>query len=95
VTALHEDSVSRPELSDDVLAGVACPILLMAGEDDEPTRQEQGRRFGQLNPQARYVEIAGAAHAAHQKCPDTVGQVIGDFLTEVELERAGNHGAVN
>jgi hypothetical protein len=24
-----------------------------------------------------------------------VGQVIGDFLTEVELERAGNHGAVN
>jgi hypothetical protein len=24
-----------------------------------------------------------------------VGQVIGDFLTEVDLERAGNHGAVN
>ena len=95
VTALHEDSVSRPELSDDVLAGVACPILLVAGEDDEPTRQQQGRRFGQLNAQARYVEIAGAAHAAHQNCPDTVGQVIGDFLTEVELERAGNHGAVN
>src|SRR3984893_13622820 len=35
LTALHEDSVSWPELSDDTLAGVGCPILLMAGEDDE------------------------------------------------------------
>ncbi|MCW2592618.1 MAG: putative esterase, partial [Mycobacterium sp.] len=38
VAALHEDSVSRPELSDDVLAGIACPVLLMAGDGDESTR---------------------------------------------------------
>jgi pimeloyl-ACP methyl ester carboxylesterase len=95
VTALHEDSVSRSQLSDDVLAGVACPILLMAGDRDEATRQQQGRRFAELNARARYVEIAGAAHAAHQKCPDTVGQVIGEFLAEVEIERVENHGAVN
>jgi pimeloyl-ACP methyl ester carboxylesterase len=95
VTALHEDSVSRSQLSDDVLAGVACPILLMSGDRDEPTRQQQGRRFAQLNAQARYVEIAGAAHAAHQKCPDTVRRIIGEFLAEVEIERVGNHGAVN
>jgi pimeloyl-ACP methyl ester carboxylesterase len=95
VTALHEDSVARPELSDKTLAGVACPILLMAGDGDEPTRQQQGRRFADLNAQARYVEITGAAHAAHQNCPDTVGRVIGEFLADVELERVGNHGAVN
>ncbi|MDT5099076.1 MAG: hypothetical protein QOC76_2813 [Mycobacterium sp.] len=95
VTALHEDSVGRPELSDDALAGIACPVLLMAGDGDEPTRQQQGRRFAQLNARARFVEIVGAAHSAHQKCPDTVGQVISDFLAEVDLERAGNHGAVN
>ena len=35
VTAMHEDSVSWPELSDDTLAGIACPVLLMAGERDE------------------------------------------------------------
>jgi pimeloyl-ACP methyl ester carboxylesterase len=95
VTALHEDSVSRPQLSDDVLAGVGCPILLMSGDHDEPTRQQQGRRFAQLNAQARYVEIAGAAHAAHQKCPDTVRRVVGEFLAEVDIERVGKHGAVN
>jgi len=82
-------------LTDDTLASVVCPILLMAGERDEPTRQRQGRRFAEVNPRARFVEIAGAAHSAHQKCPDTVRGVIGDFLAEVDLERAGSHGAVN
>ena len=95
VTALHEDSVSWPELSDDTLAGIACPVLLMAGDQDEPTRQQQGRRFAQVNPRARFVEIVGAAHSAHQKRPDTVRGVIGDFLAEVDLERAESHGAVN
>jgi 3-oxoadipate enol-lactonase len=95
VTALHEDSVSWPELSDDALAGVACPILLMAGERDELIRQQQGRRFAQVNPRARFVEIAGAPHSAHQKSPDAVRGVIADFLTEVDLERAGSHGAIN
>jgi 3-oxoadipate enol-lactonase len=77
------------------LAGIACPILLMAGDRDEPTRQQQARRFAQVNPRALFVEIAGAAHSAHQKCPDTVRGVMGDFLAEVDLERAESHGAVN
>jgi 3-oxoadipate enol-lactonase len=95
VTALHEDSVGRAELSPQTLAGVECPILLLAGEQDEPTRRQQGQRFAELNERARYVEIAGAPHAAHHKSPDTVGRVIGDFLAEVDLEGARNHGAVN
>jgi pimeloyl-ACP methyl ester carboxylesterase len=48
-----------------------------------------------LNERARYVEIAGAPHAAHHKSPDTVGQVMRDFLAQVDLEKAGNHGAVS
>jgi pimeloyl-ACP methyl ester carboxylesterase len=94
VAALHEDSIGRPELPDDALAGISCPVLLMAGDRDEPTRQQQGRRFAELNERARFVQIVGAAHSAHQKCPDTVRGVIDDFLAEVDLERAGSHGAV-
>ena len=67
----------------------------MAGEDDEPTRRQQAQRFAELNERARYVEITGAPHAAHHKSPDTVGEVIAGFLAEVDLEKAGNHGAVN
>jgi pimeloyl-ACP methyl ester carboxylesterase len=95
VTALHEDSVGRAELSPQTLAGVECPTLLLAGEQDEATRRRQGQRFAELNERARYVEIPGAPHAAHHKSPDTVKRVIGDFLAEVDLEKAGNYGAVN
>jgi 3-oxoadipate enol-lactonase len=94
VTALHEDSVARPELSHDVLAGVACPVLLMAGDSDESTRQQQGRRFAELNDRARFVQVVGAGHSAHKMCPDTVREVVGDFMAEVDLERARSHGAV-
>src|SRR5258708_6393053 len=43
VTALHEDSVGRAELPPQTLAGVECPILLLAGEHHEPTRPHHGQ----------------------------------------------------
>jgi pimeloyl-ACP methyl ester carboxylesterase len=89
VTNLHADSATRPELSTDTLAGVRCPVLLLAGDRDERTRQAQGRRFAEANAQARYVEITGAAHAAHHERPDRVSEVIDDFLADVDVEKAG------
>src|SRR6201999_3193899 len=80
VTALHVDSVGRPELSTETLAGVGCPVLLVAGADDESTRRAQGRRFAAVSAGARYVELEGAAHAVHHKCRDTFTQVISAFL---------------
>jgi pimeloyl-ACP methyl ester carboxylesterase len=94
VTALHEDSVGRAELSADTLASVGCPVLLMAGARDERTRRNQGQRFAQVKADATYVEIEGAAHAAHQECPDKVAVIIGDFLAEVDTGTGrGRHGA--
>jgi 3-oxoadipate enol-lactonase len=93
VTALHVDSVGRPELSAEVLGGVRCPVLLVAGADDESTRRAQGRRFAEVSAMARYIELEGAAHAVHHKCRDTFTQVISAFLAEVDSKRAGSHGA--
>ena len=93
VTALHEDSVGRSELSAETLGGVGCPVLLIAGALDEATRRAQGRRFAEVNALARYVELDGAAHAAHHKYPDRFVQVISAFLAEVDNGRAGSHGA--
>ena len=89
----RSDSVGRPELSAEVLGAVRCPVLLVAGAHDESARRAQGRRFAEVNALARYVEFDGAAHAVHHKCPDRFAQVIGDFLAEVDNERAGSHGA--
>lgn len=93
VSALHEDSVDRPELSAEALGGVRCPVLLVAGALDESTRRAQGRRFAEINALARYVELDGAAHAVHHQCPDRFEQVTSAFLTEVDNERAGSHAA--
>src|ERR1700744_3173099 len=84
VTAMHVDSVGRPELSAEALGGVRCPVLLVAGADDESTRRAQGRRFAEVSAMARYVELEGAAHAVHHKCRDTFTQLITAFLTEVD-----------
>ncbi|MGC2796461.1 MAG: alpha/beta hydrolase, partial [Mycobacterium sp.] len=93
VTAMHVDSVGRPEFSTETLGGVGCPVLLVAGTDDESTRRAQGKRFADANPLARYVEIDGAGHAVHHKCRDRFAEVISAFLTEVDSERAGSHAA--
>jgi pimeloyl-ACP methyl ester carboxylesterase len=90
VTTLHQDSVGRSELSAETLAAVSCPVLLLAGANDEPTRRAQGQRFATVNAQARYVQIEGAAHAVHQERPEEVVHLVGDFLAEVDNEeRAG------
>jgi len=93
VTALHGDSVGRPELSAEALGAVRCPVLLVAGALDESTRRAQGQRFAEINALARYVELDGAAHAVHHKCADRFAEVISDFLAEVDKERAGSRGA--
>jgi pimeloyl-ACP methyl ester carboxylesterase len=93
VTALHADSVGRSELSAEALGSVGCPVLMVAGAHDESIRRKQGRWFAEVNPLAQYVELDGAAHAVHHKCPDRFAQVISAFLAKVDNERAGSHGA--
>jgi len=81
---LQQDSARDLELPHEALAGVSCPVLLLAGNRDEPVRRHQGRRFAEMNPRARYVEISGAAHAAHLDQPAEVARVVSDFLTEAD-----------
>ena len=94
VAALHEDSVNRQEFSLDQLAAVGCPILLLAGARDEATRRAQGLRFAEANARARYIQIDGAAHAAHHERPELVAALIGDFLADVDADatRTESHG---
>ena len=67
----------------------------MAGDRDESTRQAAGSavRGGQSAGTVSWRSRRGAL--CPPECPDTVRAVIGDFLAEVDLERAGSHGAVS
>jgi 3-oxoadipate enol-lactonase len=80
VALLQQQAASDGEVPPVALAGVGCPVLMLAGDRDDPLRRRQGRRFAEVNPRARYVEIAGAAHAAHLERPAEVARVVSDFL---------------
>jgi pimeloyl-ACP methyl ester carboxylesterase len=84
VALLQADAADRPEMADDVLRSVRCPVLALAGDHDDPTRRRQGRRFADANPRTHYVEIVGAAHAVHLERATEVAQVVGDFLAKVD-----------
>jgi len=57
---------------------------MLAGDHDDTFRRGQGRRLAELNPRARYMEIAGAAHAAHLERPAEVARAVSDFLAAVD-----------
>ncbi|WP_067662366.1 alpha/beta fold hydrolase [Nocardia miyunensis] len=94
VTTLVEDAATRKELPPEKLSAIDCRVLLLAGDHDDRIRRTQAAHFAQVNQRARFVEVEGAAHAAHLERPDRIIQVVGDFLAEVDLERrSGRHGA--
>jgi pimeloyl-ACP methyl ester carboxylesterase len=84
VGLLQQHAASDGELSPEVLAGVGCPVLMLAGDHDDTLRRRQGRLFAEVNPRAGYMEITGAAHAAHLERPAEVARVVGDFLAGVD-----------
>jgi pimeloyl-ACP methyl ester carboxylesterase len=88
VTVLQQDAQRRPELPAETLANVRCPALLLVGDRDDPIRRRQARQFADVNPAARYEEIAGATHAAHLERPDDVARLVGEFLTEMDVSTA-------
>ena len=80
VALLQQHAASDGELSLEALAGVGCPVLMLAGDHDDTLRRRQGRRFAEVNPRARYLEVAEAAHAVHLERPAEVARVVSDFL---------------
>jgi 3-oxoadipate enol-lactonase len=84
VALLQQQAASDGELSPEALAAVGCPVLMLAGDHDDTFRRRQGRGFAEANPRARYVEITGAAHAAHLERPAEVARAVSDFLAGVD-----------
>jgi 3-oxoadipate enol-lactonase len=84
VALLQQQAASDGELSPEALAAVGCPVLMLAGDHDDTIRRRQASHFAEVNPRARYLEITGAAHAAHLERPAEVARVVSDFLAGVD-----------
>jgi 3-oxoadipate enol-lactonase len=58
---------------------IRCPTLYLCGELDGPHPAEM-REFAEKTPGARYVEIAGVAHASNLEAPEEFTRIVLDFL---------------
>jgi 2-hydroxy-6-oxonona-2,4-dienedioate hydrolase len=66
------------------LPRIAAPVLVVRGARDALTTCGWGRRCATLAPHGAYVEIAGAAHAAHVSHAEYVAELVERFLAECD-----------
>ena len=62
------------------LKRIAVPTLVVWGEHDGIVTPAYGRAYADLIPGARFVAIAGAAHAPHLEKPDAFVDAVAAFL---------------
>jgi 2-succinyl-6-hydroxy-2,4-cyclohexadiene-1-carboxylate synthase len=63
----------------DALADVSVPVLVMAGDRDRKFK-EIGLRIAATIPNATFVAIPGAGHAAHTEQPEATAEMIATWL---------------
>jgi pimeloyl-ACP methyl ester carboxylesterase len=85
--ALAEPAAEEEALVDDVgtrLGEIHVPVLVIAGEIDQPDVHALADRFERELPDARRATIAGAAHLPSMERPDDFERLVLDFLAEAE-----------
>jgi pimeloyl-ACP methyl ester carboxylesterase len=79
----------RPEFRDwtieEYLRGVACPVLVIQGEDDEYGTMAQVDRIGRAIPDAQVLKLRGCGHSPHRDRAHEVLDTIRGFVEKIRL----------
>jgi len=68
----------------DRMSEVACPVLIIHGEDDQAIPIEAAEALSQLLPDCRsLVRVPGAAHAPNMTHPEMVNDALRGFLSQI------------
>ena len=70
------------------LGDLRCPTLVMVGLADEPGGVRSGRHLAESVAGARLVEFPGVAHMINLEEPQRFGDLVLEFLAEVDRKRA-------
>jgi pimeloyl-ACP methyl ester carboxylesterase len=81
VAAALKAMASRPD-SFDTLAGLECPILIVAGEEDAITPPADAERMHHAAPGSRLAIVPGAGHMTPVEKPDEFLATVRTFLQE-------------
>jgi proline iminopeptidase len=81
----REGGCGPAEISRELAAGITCPILILAGEDDPVTPAPAARRLAELLLAANVqLEIlAGAGHGVFRQAPEAAFGVLRRFLPKI------------
>jgi 3-oxoadipate enol-lactonase len=82
--ALLDETYQRTDWLADC-ARIRCPVLVIAGENDQFPSAEQSRRVAETIPGARFHMVRGGGHFPNRTHRSEVQQVIGAFLEEVMI----------
>jgi 3-oxoadipate enol-lactonase len=72
----------RPD-STNLLPQIACPTLVLVGEEDSLTPPDDARLLAESIPNARLVTIPRAAHLANMEQPEIFNQALVAFMEEI------------
>ncbi|HEX5822929.1 MAG TPA: alpha/beta hydrolase [Candidatus Limnocylindrales bacterium] len=66
------------------LAEIACPVLVVVGDGDQPSVRSTAERIAAEAPLARLIVWPGVAHMLTLERPDEFAEIVLAFLSEVE-----------
>ncbi len=70
-----------------LLPGIACPTLVLVGEQDALTSVEENTRIAEAIPGARLQVIPAAGHMSNMEQPDIFNSALRSFLERIEKSR--------
>jgi pimeloyl-ACP methyl ester carboxylesterase len=79
IVGAQRGMAARPATTD-VLASIAVPTLVIAGEEDTLTGPEVGRDLAAGIPGARFLLVEEAGHLVNLEQPEIVNEALLDFL---------------
>ncbi len=65
------------------LARIACPILLLCGDEDQLTPFAEAQRMASAAKKARVIRIPGAGHLSNLEAPAAFNAALMRFLAEL------------
>lgn len=78
----------------DALPRLKVPALIVSGKEDHTLPSFHSQRMAQKLPNARHIEVSGAAHLVPLEAPDEANQLILEFLRDVPGHSELQPGAV-
>ena len=80
IEAIKENNRTNPSWTPEDLRTIACPVLLIAGENDPFANTDQMIVMKQEIPAAEWLIVNRSGHAVHYEHPEFVSGRIRDFL---------------